>query len=420
MTRRTRLYALGRWTPIFLSSSCLWAIQYFLSAGRGSTITPYILDLTLFATCSRHLKAEDDAEICSFPFQTWRNLLSCKDWPHLCRNNAGEESTALVSCADSQRTVRCQVGKDSGRATTADAILLSHIGLPHETVSNSTLREEMLNPAERKNKRQIWGLELLWESTVYYPAGASPEIRSYFNYSWGSAINVTDVKVSYPPKWWRFQRHINMTTKRDRARELQTTSSVVLLVSNCGSHSNREAILQQFMALLHVDSYGKCFNNKQMKSLQIDDNNSNFHSVVFSEEKIELLSAYKFQIIIENSIDPMYVSEKIMHAWEAGVVPVYLGAPDIDLFLPSERSFIDLRKHSVQDAVNLMKKLDSDDDLYLEYHKWRSLIPIRKVDPSKHLGSLGKILAASNKTNPYCAICKMIHRSPTLARTFSM
>ena len=45
---------------------------------------------------------------------------------------------------------------------------------------------------------------------------------------------------------------------------------------------------------------------------------------------------------MENFTYPGYVTEKIFDALAAGSIPVYLGAPDIESFVPKE-TFIDMR-----------------------------------------------------------------------------
>ena len=52
-----------------------------------------------------------------------------------------------------------------------------------------------------------------------------------------------------------------------------------------------------------------------------------------------------FALCLENVQYPGYVTEKIIECYVAGVIPLYLGAPDIDSFVPKD-SFIDLRNFS--------------------------------------------------------------------------
>jgi len=60
------------------------------------------------------------------------------------------------------------------------------------------------------------------------------------------------------------------------------------------------------------------------------------------ENKLETISFYKFSICFENVSYPGFISEKIIDCFVAGVIPIYLGAPNIEKFVPPN-SFIDMR-----------------------------------------------------------------------------
>jgi hypothetical protein len=60
-------------------------------------------------------------------------------------------------------------------------------------------------------------------------------------------------------------------------------------------------------------------------------------------EKLETLAQYQFSLCLENSAFAGYVSEKIFDCFFTGTIPIYLGAPDIDRYVPPE-TFIDLRQ----------------------------------------------------------------------------
>ena len=60
------------------------------------------------------------------------------------------------------------------------------------------------------------------------------------------------------------------------------------------------------------------------------------------EDKISKMSNYKFAICFENGAYKGGVSEKIIDCFLAGVIPVYLGATNIEEFVPVD-TFIDVR-----------------------------------------------------------------------------
>jgi len=63
-------------------------------------------------------------------------------------------------------------------------------------------------------------------------------------------------------------------------------------------------------------------------------------------DKLAVLAQYKFSLCFENARDiPDYISEKIFDCFEAGCVPVYLGAPNIGQRIPPA-CFIDFRDFS--------------------------------------------------------------------------
>ena len=75
-------------------------------------------------------------------------------------------------------------------------------------------------------------------------------------------------------------------------------------------------------------------------------------------EKLETLARYRFCLCFENSQFDGYVSEKIFDCFLAGTVPVYLGAPDIERYVPRE-AFIDMRRfHDYRELEAFLDALD--------------------------------------------------------------
>ncbi len=86
-------------------------------------------------------------------------------------------------------------------------------------------------------------------------------------------------------------------------------------------------------------------------------------------DKIEFARGYKFSITFENSGSRGYTTEKIMESFASHSVPIYWGNPDIaSEFNPD--CFINC--HDFKDfdeAVEYIKKIDNDDELYLKMAK---------------------------------------------------
>jgi hypothetical protein len=75
-----------------------------------------------------------------------------------------------------------------------------------------------------------------------------------------------------------------------------------------------------------------------------------------SGDKVATLTRYRFAFCVENTRFPGYISEKLFDAFRAGVVPVYLGAPDVDSYVPEE-SFVAM--DAFKDLSSLRRYLES-------------------------------------------------------------
>ena len=83
------------------------------------------------------------------------------------------------------------------------------------------------------------------------------------------------------------------------------------------------------------------------------------------EDKLAVLSNYRFALCFENAIFSGYVTEKIFDALLAGCVPVYYGAPDIKDFVPSN-CFVDRKKFKNYQELHEYL-LEVDENKYHEY-----------------------------------------------------
>jgi len=80
--------------------------------------------------------------------------------------------------------------------------------------------------------------------------------------------------------------------------------------------------------------------------------------------KIDFLSTRKFNICFESYSHPGYVTEKILHAFLAGTVPIYWGSNSIEAdFNP--KSFINVHNfNNFDEAIDYVKKVDDNDEFY--------------------------------------------------------
>jgi hypothetical protein len=85
------------------------------------------------------------------------------------------------------------------------------------------------------------------------------------------------------------------------------------------------------------------------------------------DKKVDCLKHYKFTFCYENIQSPGYVTEKIFDCFQAGTVPIYLGAPNITRYVP-ENCFI--AREDFKDEWELYEHLKTiTPEEYAEYER---------------------------------------------------
>ena len=128
--------------------------------------------------------------------------------------------------------------------------------------------------------------------------------------------------------------------------------------SNAEAANCRLAMFEALSAYKTVNSGGRYMNNIERAI----------------DSKLEFQSKHKFVIAFENTSTPGYTTEKIVHAFAAGAIPIYWGNPEITKeFNPG--SFINCHDYGLTEKgeseiiariVAEVKKIDNNDDLYLK------------------------------------------------------
>lgn len=88
------------------------------------------------------------------------------------------------------------------------------------------------------------------------------------------------------------------------------------------------------------------------------------NDVGYIKDKIKFLSSYKFSIAMENTEGNGYLSEKIIHSFKSGTIPIYYGDYMADEFI-NPKSFILIRgKNDMYEKIEYIKKIDNNNELY--------------------------------------------------------
>jgi hypothetical protein len=130
------------------------------------------------------------------------------------------------------------------------------------------------------------------------------------------------------------------------------------LARNCNSKNKREDVIKGLIkAGIRIDSMSSCLHNAEKPT--------------GNDDKIRIMKLYKFHAAFENGNVKDYVTEKVYLALKAGTIPIYFGAPNIDLFVP-KGSIINVDSFGSLEALSShIKECMNNETLYNSYHEWR-------------------------------------------------
>ncbi|KYR00808.1 hypothetical protein DLAC_11530 [Tieghemostelium lacteum] len=172
-----------------------------------------------------------------------------------------------------------------------------------------------------------------------------------------------------------FYRDVMEPKRKYREQELsQNASSQIALAgwvtSNCEkTYSNRVDYITKLMEIIPINSYGKCLNNAKEQNIGITYNIKNPH-------KLETISHHKFYLSFENTNCKGYITEKPLHSYLAGTVPIVMAHPDNTFFLPRGSYIYVGDFDSATDLAKYLIYLDENEDEYKKYFKWRTDVKV--------------------------------------------
>lgn len=169
-------------------------------------------------------------------------------------------------------------------------------------------------------------------------------------------------------------------------------------ISYPADRSGRRDYLQTLMQHLEVHSYGQLLRNRPLPR---DAGRST---------KLRVLSGYKFNLAYENAIEADYVTEKFFDPLEAGCVPVYLGAPNIERYAPGDHCYIHAADFSGPQALaEYLIALSEDESAYQAYHAWRQQPPRESY----------LRLYEAQRIHPFIRLCELLQqRAPYRRRSY--
>ncbi|KAG0079590.1 hypothetical protein BGZ93_000115 [Podila epicladia] len=238
---------------------------------------------------------------------------------------------------------------------------------------------------------QKWVFWFGRESIGYYSYVGTPFYQNQFDLTMGSPSNLMDIPMPLYDITKDFALQL-ANTEPSFPFESKPENYVGIMVSNCEPKNNRNELIQALVDKASAHSYGSCIHTTEMpEEYKITD--AGWGDWV--NNKLKMLSGYPFVLAGENSSCMGYVTEKIYNAFEAGAIPIFLGAVDIADFVP-EGSYVDASSFRDFDALaDYIKTVDRS-----QFYKWKEVV---KKDPSKFCKSCFKV-----EEEPWCSVIKKV------------
>ena len=234
----------------------------------------------------------------------------------------------------------------------------------------------------RKYPGQYW-VGWSMESRENYPLMADPGFMKHFDVTMTHETG-SHVWRPYLPSstWWEAVRNGPRPSKTESAPAAHFQSAA-------DDRSGRIAFASELARHIEIDSYGRHNPTRLIKGPDLG-----------RQTKIETIARYRFCLALENSISPDYVTEKIFDPLMAGTIPVYLGAPNVDEFMPAN-SFINASAFSSPaELASYLRHLVETPHAYEAYFAWRANpLPERLANRLRELD-----------TSPECRLVRLVHQ----------
>ena len=187
----------------------------------------------------------------------------------------------------------------------------------------------------------------------------------------------------------------------------------------------RQAVERPFCSFLMRNHY-----NCDPRRLEIVDAVESYRPIAYGgpwrnniggpvEEKIPFIAGYKFNLALENSLLPGYVTEKLLEPLVADTVPIYWGPDDAaDEFNPE--AFMRVRDYNdTASFVEALRALDTDDAAYMAMLRAPKLNADRNLDFDARLAEfLGSIAKTMRKQTVSYGLAGSFHRKNLRIRPF--
>ncbi|KAM9977776.1 hypothetical protein ACTFIR_011648 [Dictyostelium discoideum] len=210
-----------------------------------------------------------------------------------------------------------------------------------------------------------------YEHEKYFPISMHPDYQKHIDIN--STFRSTDqVQVTFACSWGSREDGNIENFRKDPVKFEDKNGFVGFMSTNCdgGGAIYRTCYILEMMKHTQVDAMGECLNNKKL-------NKKDFPHAVFDDLgdslriKELVLSKYKFSLAFENNNITDYVTEKVYTSLLSGSIPIYMGSPNVDEWVPNKSIIKTDDFKSPKELVDYIVYLSKNKTAYEEYFEWK-------------------------------------------------
>ena len=208
---------------------------------------------------------------------------------------------------------------------------------------------DVQNALNRKSNVSI-GILGSREGAHYYSMLNLEYLNTHFD---GSAV--LDWNSDIP---WLFNPDMDEMKKVQLPKD--PVPKATFVARNCWPMNNRNTYVTEIDSVIGVVAPSNCFHNTEWPKCGERECS-----------EVEFIRNYKIHLAFENGDSTNYVTEKIYHAFQAGVLPVYMGTRDVSEVVP-KGSYIHVADFDSPKSLALyLAKILANDTLYQNYFEWK-------------------------------------------------
>jgi hypothetical protein len=160
-------------------------------------------------------------------------------------------------------------------------------------------------------------------------------------------------------------------TWKDHPRPRNTGEHfVIYLTSNCVNYRQKVALALSQVGVVH---HGHCVPTVDNNNDNNGNTNSNFTRIPSDfvgglewTRNVDLFRKYRFCLVLENTVQPRYITEKLLMAFLAGCAPIWYGTKDVwDMFHKDSFLFVEAKRdYTIQQLVRKVRYLEENATAY--------------------------------------------------------